>query len=54
MNDAWKRIFNNYIECHKAIGTLVSHHVIDDEMEADLRFNLLDEIIETMKTEIEE
>ena len=54
MNEAWKNIFNEYIDCYEAIATLESNGVIGDELSNKLKDNLLYEIIETMKTEVEE
>lgn len=32
MNEAWIRIFKEYISCYEAIGTLESNNVIGDEL----------------------
>lgn len=54
MNEVWKRIFKQYIECYNAIGVLVSNGIVDDEEENELRNTLLDEIISCMKSEVEQ
>ena len=53
MNETWKKIFKDYIACHKAIGTLVTNKIISDDEEAQLRIVLLNDIIETMVSEVE-
>ena len=54
MNDAWKRIFKKYIDCHEAIHTLEINSVIDGDEADSHRNQLLHEIIETMKSEVGE
>ena len=53
MNNVWERIFKEWIEMYEAIDTL-QNSLIEDEVAAELRCKLLDEIIETCKTEVEE
>lgn len=54
MNDAWKRIFKEYVACYESIQILESNSIAVDDDAATLRYKLLEDIIETMKTEIEE
>lgn len=56
MNEVWKRIFEDYIESHKAIETLKINCILDenDEEYLKLKMRLLDEIIETFKSEVED
>ena len=57
MNEAvWKRIFRSYIETYKAIEILKINRVLDEDDEDYLRLKmcLLDEIIETFKSEVED
>lgn len=52
MNESWRDIFKKYIECHEAIDTLRNNCVIDDISQQEIRNNLLDDIIETFKSEV--
>ena len=54
MNESWKRIFKEYIECHNAIQILASHKIIEGEEVESIRWSLLEDIIETMRSEVEE
>jgi hypothetical protein len=54
MNEAWIKIFKEYIACYEAIETLGSNSVTDDEVSIKLKDNLLVEIIEAMRSEVEE
>lgn len=54
MNDVWKRIFKDYISCYNSIEQLSSSGIIDEEEADKLQIKLLDEIIKTMKSEVEE
>lgn len=54
MTDVWKRIFNNYIASYNAIDTLELNGITEDDETNAMRLKLLDEIIETMKSEVEE
>ena len=54
MNEAWIRIFKEYIACYEAIEILGSNSVTDDELSIKLKDNLLFEIIEAMKSEVKE
>lgn len=52
--EVWHKIFKDWIESYKAIDTLYRNDVITDLSEADkLKYNLLEEIIETVKSEVE-
>ena len=54
MNEVWKRIFGEYVASHKAIDTLELNDIVEDGEANTMRLKLLDEIIETMKSEIGE
>lgn len=54
MSDVWKRMFKEWISCYNSIEQLSSSGIIDDEEELKLQIKLLDEIIETMRSEVEE
>lgn len=54
MNDTWKRIFKKYIACNNAIDTLSKSGIITNGDEDTLKLQLLDDIIVTMKSEVEE
>lgn len=51
--DVWHKIFKDYVESWNAIGTLYKNDIIDDEVALAHEHDLLNEIIETMKSEIE-
>lgn len=54
MNDVWNRIFKEWISCYNSIEQLSSSGIIDEEEESELQIKLLDELIETMRSEVEE
>ena len=54
MNTIWKSIFLKYIKCYEAIETLYNYGIFDGEEKAVHEHNVLFNIIETMKTEVEE
>lgn len=54
MSDVWKRIFKDWISCYNSIEQLCSSGIIDEEEESRLQIKLLDELIETMRSEVEE
>lgn len=49
----WHGIFKKYIDCYNATQTLKKHLVIDDDFYQEIRSDLLDEIIETFRSEVE-
>lgn len=53
MNEVWNRIFKRYIKCYEAIEVLAMEGIIDEEEKSVHEHNLLFNIIETMKTEVE-
>lgn len=53
MNDVWKRIFREFIESYDAIQVLEKNDLFDEEAKLVHEHSLLFNIIETMKTEIE-
>ena len=53
MNEVWQRIFKDYIESYKAIETLKRNCILEEDY-TKLKMHLLDEIIETFKSEIED
>ena len=54
MNEVWKAIMTNYIKDYEAICTLHDDAIIDNEGAAKLQKRLLDEIIVTFKSEVQE
>jgi len=54
MNEkVWHEIFKKHIECYEATQTLKMHLVIDDDLQQEIKVDLLDEIIATFKGEVE-
>lgn len=53
MNTIWKQIFEEYVKCYEAIQILARKGIFDEEEKAVHEHNLLYEIIETMKQEVE-
>lgn len=53
MNDVWKRIFKSWIETYEAIDKLQCE-LIEDEDANELRCKFLDDIIEALRSEVEE
>jgi hypothetical protein len=54
MNETWKKIFIDYISCYEAIQILFQNNVVDIEKADELEIKLLDEIIETFRSEVED
>ena len=56
MNEVWRNIFKTYIESYNAIETLRKNCILDEDNEDDVKLKmcLLDEIIETFKSEVED
>ena len=54
MNDVWKKTFKDYIACYEAIKTLNKNGIMVDEEAEVFKRTLLDEIIETFRSEVEE
>ena len=56
MNKVWEQIFKSWIDSYEAIRTLTINGIIDGDDNGDYEFKikLLDEIIETCRTEVEE
>lgn len=54
MSDVWKRMLKEWISCYNSIEQLASSGIIDEEEELKLQIKLLDEMIETMRSEVEE
>lgn len=54
MNEAWKRICKEFISSYSAIQTLERNDLFDEEEKAVHEHNLLFNIIQTMKMEVEE
>lgn len=54
MNEAWKRIFIDYISCYEAIQILFENNVVDDETSDELEIKLLEEIIGVFRSEVED
>ena len=54
MNEkVWKNIFKKYIQCYESIECLRDNHIIEPDDSIELKRNLLDDIIETFKQEVE-
>ena len=53
MNEAWKRMAKNYIECYEAIEKL-ENFILDEEEAMVHKVNLLKGIIEDFRSEVEE
>ena len=53
MNDVWQRIFKEWISCYNSIEQLASSGIVDEEEANKLQIKLLDELIETMRSEVE-
>ena len=49
----WHEIFKKYIDCYEATQTLKKHFVIDDDLEQEMKVQLLGDIIATFKGEVE-
>ena len=54
MDKVWKGIFREYVECYQAIQTLSKNGILGDEEKAVHEHNLLFNLVETMKSEVEE
>lgn len=54
MSDVWKNIFKDWISCYNSIEQLGTSGIVDDEEYDRLQIKLLDEIIETMRSEVED
>lgn len=54
MTEVWKNIFKENIRCYEALRTLREYEIMDEEEITMYELKLLDEIIETMKSEVEE
>jgi len=53
MNDVWINMFKEWISCYNSIEQLSSSGIIDDEEDTRLQIKLLDELIETMRSDVE-
>lgn len=54
MNEVWKNIFKEWVECYHAIKTIEKAGFTDEEETGDLKIRLLHEIIATCESEISE
>lgn len=55
MNEVlWHECFKKYISCYDVIGKLQENGIADSEIADHLYFNLLDDIITTFKSEVED
>ena len=54
MHEEHKQILKKYIKCYEAIQTLHENSIFDDEEKEVHEHNLLFNIIETMRIEIDE
>ena len=51
MSEVWKKIFKDWIETYEAIDT-IQCCLIEDDYASELRCKLLDDIIETLRSEV--
>ena len=54
ITESMKAEFKKYMDCHAAVETLYKNHVISNDLKKDLECDLLREIIDYMKSEVEE
>lgn len=54
MNEVWKNIFKEWVECYHAIKTIEKAGFTDEEETGDLKIRVLHEIIATCESEISE
>lgn len=54
MTEVWKRIFARYIRSYESIELLAKEEIFDEEEKAVHEHNLLFQIIQTMRSEVEE
>lgn len=54
MSDVWINMFKEWNSCYNSIEQLSSSGIIDEEEELKLQIKLLDELIETMRSEVED
>lgn len=54
MNDVWNRIFKDWIGCYNSIKQLGSNGIITEEESTELQIRLLGELIDTVRSEVEE
>ena len=53
MNEAWLSIAKEYIKSYEAIKILMKNRVIEDDLQVSLNMILLNDIIETFRSEVE-
>ena len=54
MNETWHKILKRYIEDYEAIKTLYKSSILDEEETSRCEHTLLESIIDTFRSEIEE
>lgn len=54
MTEVWKNIFKQNIKCYESIQILHEFGILDEEEKAERENILLSEIIETMRSEVED
>ena len=54
MNEVWKNIFKDWVECYHSIEIIEKHSITDGDVLEDLKKSLLEDIICTCKGELEE
>jgi len=54
MDNRWRNIFREFVACYEAIEILERNGVIRDNEVETHKYQLLDNIIEAMKNEVEE
>jgi hypothetical protein len=54
MDNTWRNIFREYVDCYEAIRTLGSNDILVGADYEDANTKLLETIIDTMRREIKE
>ena len=49
----WHRIFKKYIDSYEAIKTLKINNVIDEDLFQEMQVQLLEDVVVTLKSEVE-
>lgn len=54
MDNTWRNIFRDFVDCYEALDTLGNNGILDDVAYEEAKYKLLDNIIEAMRQEIKE
>ena len=54
ITESMKAEFKKYMDCYASVETLYKNHVISNDLKKDLECDLLRDIINYMKSEVEE